>query len=312
MKRTTSVLLTAGLTLALGASPAAATNAEKVCRDLDSGKVDTTGDPSTVTIAAPEGMVVTGYCLKAGSAKHGDGPVYVTLEEPQASVTVGHPSGKAVSHWSATYAVATPPVEPVVETKTSRWFMPDGGTPDNVTWPQPVYTDQCGGWVQVDVYPYTTDADKARTDALDDDGHLQYGEDHGWVLSWGFEPTPDCEVEEPPVDEPPVDEPPVEEPPVEEPPTEEPPVVEPPVVEPPVLTPPVTSTPVLPPAVVTPVVTPPKPEPVAPRAAPYVAPEPVLAETGFELIPAAAAALGLSLAGLGALVIAGRRRRNRG
>lgn len=84
------------------------------------------------------------------------------------------------------------PPTPTPETKTLKWTLPDGGTPGNVTWPQPVFDSSaipCGTsvWVQVDVYPYTTPEDKARTDALDDDGILTYGEDHGWVKSWSFE-----------------------------------------------------------------------------------------------------------------------------
>lgn len=96
----------------------------------------------------------------------------------------------------------TPPVtEPVVEEQwqTLRWTLPNGGTAENVTWPQPVFDSTlipCGETVtiQVDVYPYTTDEDKARTDALDDDGILTQGEDYGWAHSWSFETytAPDC------------------------------------------------------------------------------------------------------------------------
>lgn len=79
--------------------------------------------------------------------------------------------------------------------KTIRWVLPDGGTPDNVTWPQPIASDAnlaaipCGttAWLQVDVYPYQSEKDKKRTDRLADDGILTYGEDHGWALSWSFE-----------------------------------------------------------------------------------------------------------------------------
>ncbi|RHA38691.1 hypothetical protein D1825_13230 [Cellulomonas rhizosphaerae] len=72
------------------------------------------------------------------------------------------------------------------------WVLPDGGTPARVTWPQPVFTGQCGVWVQWDLYPYSTDAERARTDALLDDGLLTYGEDHGWAKSWTFEEQPPC------------------------------------------------------------------------------------------------------------------------
>ena len=76
---------------------------------------------------------------------------------------------------------------PTSETKTLRWTLPEGGT-----WPQAVFDPAsipCGTTVrvQVDTYPYTTAEDKARTDALDDDGFLREGEDYGWAQSWFFE-----------------------------------------------------------------------------------------------------------------------------
>lgn len=130
---------------------------------------------------------------------------------------------------------------PAEETKTLRWFLPDGGDANNVTWPQAIYTNQCDGWIQVDEYPYTTEEEKIRTDALDDDGVLSSGEDSGWVLNWWFEKAPECRpVVILPVD-PPVTVPPVT-PPVTVPPVTVPPVTPnpaPPVVEPalPVVTP---------------------------------------------------------------------------
>lgn len=124
----------------------------------------------------------------------------VTEEEPPAPPVTEEPP-----------TTEEPPVAveepPVVEEqwKTLRWTLPNGGTPDNVTWDQPVFDASaipCGEsvWVQVDTYPYTTDADKARTDALDDDGILTYGEDHGWAYSWTFEQyqAPACPVVVPP------------------------------------------------------------------------------------------------------------------
>ncbi|WP_051681996.1 hypothetical protein [Cellulomonas sp. HZM] len=83
------------------------------------------------------------------------------------------------------------------------WVLPDGGTPDRVTWPQAAATDAtCSPdgttvWLQLDTYPYATTADKARTDALADDGVLTYGEDHGWALSWRFAVAPPCPTTEP-------------------------------------------------------------------------------------------------------------------
>ncbi|WP_439593929.1 hypothetical protein [Microbacterium sp.] len=85
------------------------------------------------------------------------------------------------------------------------WILPNGGTSSNVTWPQPVASDEnlaalpCGTTVtlQIDTYPYGTYEEKARTDALAADGFLSAGEDHGWVRSWRYEEysTPACEPE---------------------------------------------------------------------------------------------------------------------
>lgn len=92
---------------------------------------------------------------------------------------------------------------------TARWILPNGGTADNVTWPQALATQEaldailCGETVtiQVDDYPYGTAAEKARTDALGD--VLEQGEDYGWAFNWRFEtftsedcaPAPEQQVE---------------------------------------------------------------------------------------------------------------------
>lgn len=67
------------------------------------GKVDVTGNHKTVTITAPEGKLIAGYCVKAGSAKQNLGPVTVWLDEPVASVTITRPSGKDISHYTVFY-----------------------------------------------------------------------------------------------------------------------------------------------------------------------------------------------------------------
>jgi len=36
------------------------------------GKIDTTGDPETVTVHAPPGKLIDGYCVKAGQPKEGE------------------------------------------------------------------------------------------------------------------------------------------------------------------------------------------------------------------------------------------------
>jgi hypothetical protein len=84
----------------------------RVCDGLDSGKIDTTGDPESVDIPnaqapLPAGNVIVQYCVKAGSARGGTGgPVYVTVNPGETSLTLVYPSGKAISHYSFAYEPA--------------------------------------------------------------------------------------------------------------------------------------------------------------------------------------------------------------
>lgn len=122
------------LGVALGAAPAMATPGGQVCAPLSSGKIDTTGDPQSVTITAPAGQLITGYCVKAGSANQGDGPVYVTLTQPVASITFAAPSGKSVSHYS--YSLTTTPMTTTTTVAVA-----------------PTLTDVCGPDFQLSVPP---------------------------------------------------------------------------------------------------------------------------------------------------------------
>lgn len=87
-----------------------------------------------------------------------------------------------------------PPPPPPVDTgatKTLQWLLPDGGTADNVTWPQTPYTGQLPECdtsltIQVDVYRYGTPAQVALVDSFDDDGFLMQGEDYSSTISWSF------------------------------------------------------------------------------------------------------------------------------
>ena len=103
----------------LGMVAAPSVSAGDVCAGLDSGKIDTTGDPATVTMTAPAGNVITEYCIKAGSAQSGGGPVYIDVDPPKASITVGHPSGKDVSHYSFSWEPKPPPSTTTTTTTTS-------------------------------------------------------------------------------------------------------------------------------------------------------------------------------------------------
>ena len=120
------VAIIAALFVGLVGAPAQATNGGQVCTGLDSGKIDTTGDPQTVTVTAPEGMLIDGYCVKAGSVNQGDGPVYVTVDPPVKTLTFGYPDGKAVSHYSLSYTTAPPPVDVCPNIEGDQSEVPDG------------------------------------------------------------------------------------------------------------------------------------------------------------------------------------------
>ncbi|MEU4388473.1 LPXTG cell wall anchor domain-containing protein [Promicromonospora sp. NPDC023805] len=76
------------------------------------GKVDVTGEQVTLEVTAEPGYLITGYCVKAGSDKQGDGPVNVDVDPPAATVTISHPSGKAISHYTLVTVKAGPTPEP--------------------------------------------------------------------------------------------------------------------------------------------------------------------------------------------------------
>lgn len=92
------------------AAPVATTGAATCPKD---GKVDVSGEQHSVTVTAPDGYLISGYCVKAGSVKNGAGPETVTVDPPVAEVTISHSSGKAVSHYTLVTVAAEPtPTEP--------------------------------------------------------------------------------------------------------------------------------------------------------------------------------------------------------
>lgn len=69
------------------------------CAALDSGKIDTHGDPETVTAGPYGDNVITSYCVKAGTVAY-----YYNVVPPQPTITFGHPVKDSVSHWSVGYS----------------------------------------------------------------------------------------------------------------------------------------------------------------------------------------------------------------
>ncbi len=94
------------LTAVPAMSPAGARQTPTICPAYGDGtgasggspKIDTSGDPQVVTVTAPDGYLIDGYCVKAGLLTS-----FVTVDPPQASVEISSPNGKAVSHYSVHY-----------------------------------------------------------------------------------------------------------------------------------------------------------------------------------------------------------------
>jgi hypothetical protein len=108
------------MALVVPALRANAAPGDNVCSGLDSGKIDVSGEQTSITVTAPAGYLIDEYCVKAGSVQGGTGgPVYVTVNPPTKSVTITYPSGKAISHYSVSYVpVTTPTTPPTTPTKT--------------------------------------------------------------------------------------------------------------------------------------------------------------------------------------------------
>jgi LPXTG-motif cell wall-anchored protein len=107
------LLATVGLASPAAALPAAispGSDGGQVCKGMSSGKIEVEGSATSVAVTAPEGQLIVGYCVKAGSVKNGLGPRYVELEEPVTSVTLTYEvDGKArdISHYALDCVDAT-------------------------------------------------------------------------------------------------------------------------------------------------------------------------------------------------------------
>jgi hypothetical protein len=106
---------------------------DQTCPDMDVPKTDTSGDPETVELVAPEGKLISAYCIKSGSEKQGEGPKIVVLDEPVATLTIAYPTGgrcKSISHYAVAYVEApkpqetTPPVEETTPPKDDETTPP--------------------------------------------------------------------------------------------------------------------------------------------------------------------------------------------
>lgn len=110
---------------------ASATDGQEVCAPLDSGKIDVDGELDTITVSSPsDDLVITGYCVKAGSdvSVPEGAVVYVLIEQSKWSptITFSHPSGKNISHYSLAWQPFTP------ETTTTTTTLPPPPPPPPV------------------------------------------------------------------------------------------------------------------------------------------------------------------------------------
>ena len=93
-----------------------------VCQPQDA-HIKPEGDKKSVTVTAPEGKVITGYCVKAGSIKKDDGPKY-THGLTSESVEISHPSGKDISHYVVFYTDKPPTTTTTVPPATTTTVPP--------------------------------------------------------------------------------------------------------------------------------------------------------------------------------------------
>jgi hypothetical protein len=107
-------------------------NDAQVCPAGDSGKIDVSGG-SSLTVTAPDGKLISGYCVKAGSANQELGPEFVAVEPPQKTVTITHSSGKDISHYSLTYVDEGQPTETTPTETTPTETTPTETTPTDTT-----------------------------------------------------------------------------------------------------------------------------------------------------------------------------------
>ena len=117
----------------IGAQAAAPAAGADVC---PGEQVELTGETKTITYTAPEGYLVSGWCVKAGptievhDAADGHGHAL-----PAKTVTITHSSGKGVSHYSVTLVKAPEPKQPTAPTSTDVCEPATGPTNDRITIP---------------------------------------------------------------------------------------------------------------------------------------------------------------------------------
>ena len=118
-------------------SPSGQDENAQVCPAGDSGKIDVSGSQASITVTAPAGKLISGFCVKAGSANQDLGPEFYTVSPPAKSVTITHSSGKDISHYSLTFVddetTETHPTETTPTETTPTHTTPTETTPTHTT-----------------------------------------------------------------------------------------------------------------------------------------------------------------------------------
>ncbi len=102
-----ATLATVGAIAAAGISGANVPMQAETCNETGPGwqdKVETTGNPPSVTVTAPEGFLIDAFCVKAGQFTE-----IIPVDPPQQTVTISAPTGQAVSHFQIHIIPAPPP-----------------------------------------------------------------------------------------------------------------------------------------------------------------------------------------------------------
>jgi hypothetical protein len=108
------------------ASPAAATS--ELCEgDV---KVEVQGETNTITYTAPDGYLVSSWCVKSGT----EAEVH-DVDPPAKTITIAHSSGKGISHYSVTLVKAPEPKAPAAATAVDVCEPATGPTNDRITIP---------------------------------------------------------------------------------------------------------------------------------------------------------------------------------
>lgn len=121
--------------------PAAGAQGSETC----SGgvNVELQGEVYEITVTAPEGLLISGYCVKAGSTQQGCGPMTTLFTHPLESVTIEYDhylnscDGKAISHYVMFYTEVPPSttssLPPTTIPSTSTSLSPTTSTTTSIS-----------------------------------------------------------------------------------------------------------------------------------------------------------------------------------